>query len=116
MDPRYAQTFSGKGSDEEMTELVRRVQEDRHVLLWSKLLKDLVVFHRDDFDTAALPHDFIPYSDTEIKTLCENDLSERSIKRVHSIKKHGADAGKRNGFIVNGVKDQEETQGAMDFL
>ena len=40
--------------DDEMTELVRRVEEEGCVLLRCEVLRDLVPFHRDDVDLARL--------------------------------------------------------------
>ena len=39
---------------EELRELVRRVEEEGYVLLWSSVLEDLLAFHRDDVDLARL--------------------------------------------------------------
>ena len=42
--------------EDELKELVRRVEEEGYVLLWCEVLRDLVAFHRDDVDPATIRH------------------------------------------------------------
>ena len=79
--------------DDEMTELVRRVEEEGCVLLWCEVLRDLVAFHRDDVDPATIPAGFVPYSDDELRHLFGEDGAEPSpdaLKLIHAAKRTGA--------------------------
>ena len=79
--------------DDEMTELVRRVEKEGYVLLWCEVLRDLVAFHRDDVDPATIPAAFVPYSDDELRHLFYEDgvsLSAGALRLIHAAKKTGA--------------------------
>ena len=79
--------------DDEMTELVRRVEEEGCVLLWCEVLRDLVAFHRDDVDPATIPAGFVPYSDDELRHLFGEDGAQPSpdgLRLIHAAKKTGA--------------------------
>ena len=79
--------------DDEMTELVRRVEEEGYVLLWSNVLEDLVAFHRDDVDPATIPAGFVPYSEEELCYLFPEDehaMSENALRLIHKAKTLGA--------------------------
>ena len=79
--------------DDEMTELVRRVEEEGYVLLWSNVLQDLVAFHRNDVDPATIPPGFVPYSDDELRPLFGEDGDQPSpdaLRLIHAAKKTGA--------------------------
>ena len=102
---RYKPVFPHPAQrDDEMTELVRRVEEEGYVLLWSNLLDDLVAFHRDDVDPATMPAPFVPYSDDELRHLFGEDGSEPSadaLRLIHAAKKTGA-------IITNSRKEGSE--------
>ena len=79
--------------DDEMTELVRRVEEEGYVLLWCEVLRDLVAFHRNDVDPATIPAPFVPYSDDERRHLFGEDGAQPSpdgLRLIHAAKKTGA--------------------------
>jgi hypothetical protein len=79
--------------EDELKELVRRVEEEGYVLLWCEVLRDLVAFHRDDVDPATIPAPFVPYSDDELRHLFGEDGSEPSpdgLRLIHAAKKTGA--------------------------
>ena len=76
-----------------MPELVRRVEEEGYVLLWSNVLQDLVAFHRNDVDPATIPAPFVPYSDDERRHLFGEDGTEPSpdaLRLIHAAKRTGA--------------------------
>ena len=90
--------------DAEMTELVRRVEEEGYVLLWCEVLRDLVAFHRDDVDPATIPAPFVPYSDDELRHLFGEDGEKPSLnglRLIHAAKKTGA-------IITNSRKEGSE--------
>ena len=79
--------------DDEMTELVRRIEEEGYVLLWCEVLRDLVAFHRNDVDPATIPSGFVPYSDDELRHLFGEDGAQPSpdgLRLIHAAKKTGA--------------------------
>ena len=87
--------------DDEMTELVRRVEEEGYVLLWSNVLEDLVAFHRDDVDPATIPAGFVPYSEEELRHLFPEDEhvpSENALRWIH--------AAKTTGWRISGTKKE----------
>ena len=89
--------------DYELMELVRRVEEEGYVLLWSNVLEDLVAFHRDDVDRAAIPSKFVPYSDDELRRVFgegKPDVTESTIRLLHKAKTLGA-------TITGSYKDDE---------
>ena len=88
----------------EMTELVRRVEEEGYVLLWCEVLRDLVAFHRDDVAPATIPAGFVPYSDDELRHLFGEDGDQPSpdaLRLIHAAKKTGA-------IITNSRKEGSE--------
>ena len=90
--------------DDEMTELVRRVEEEGYVLLWCEVLRDLVAFHRNDVDPATIPAGFVPYSDDELRHLFGEDGAQPSpdgLRLIHAAKKTGA-------IITNSRKEGSE--------
>ena len=102
---RYEHVFPGPNQlDDEMTELVRRVEEEGYVLLWCEVLRDLVAFHRDDVDPATIPPGFVPYSDDELRPLFGKDGDQPSpdaLRLIHAAKKTGA-------IITNSRKEGSE--------
>ena len=89
--------------DDEMTELVRRVEEEGYVLLWCEVLRDLVAFHRDDVDPVVIPAGFVPYSEDELRHLFGEDGSEPSpdgLRLIHAAKRTGA-------VITDSTQDEE---------
>ena len=79
--------------DDELKDLVRRVEEEGYVLLWSNVLQDRVAFHRDDVDPATIPTGFIPYSEEELCYLFPEDehaTSENALRLIHKAKAKGA--------------------------
>ena len=90
--------------DDEMTELVQRVEEEGYVLLWCEVLRDLVAFHRNDVDPATIPAGFVPYSDDEVWHFSRGDgvsLSADALRLIHAAKKTGA-------IITNSRKEGSE--------
>ena len=89
--------------DDEMTELVRRVEEEGYVLLWCEVLRDLVAFHRNDVDPATIPAGFVPYSDDEVRHFSRGDgvsLSADALRLIHAAKRTGA-------VITDSTQDEE---------
>ena len=79
--------------DDEMTELVRRVEDEGYVLLWCEVLRDLVAFHRNDVDPTTIPSGFVPYSEEELCYLFPEDghaMSENALRLIHKAKTMGA--------------------------
>ena len=79
--------------DDEMTELVWRVEEEGYVMLWCEVLRDLVAFHRNDIDPVMIPAGFVPYSDDELRHLFHEDgvsLSADALRIIHAAKRAGA--------------------------
>ena len=92
--------------DDEMTELVRRVEEEGYVLLWCAVLRDLVAFHRGDVDPATIPSGFVPYSDDELRHLFGEDGAQPSpdgLRLIHAAKRTGA-------VITDSRSDDEDGQ------
>ena len=90
--------------EDELKELVRRVEEEGYVLLWCEVLRDLVAFHRDDVDPATIPPGFVPYSDDELRHLFGEDGAQPSpdaLRLIHAAKKTGA-------IITNSRKEGSE--------
>ncbi len=91
---RYSPAFPHPDQrDDEMAELVRRVEEEGYVLLWCDVLRDLVAFHHNDVDPATIPAAFVPYSDDELRHLFDEDGAQPSpdgLKLIHASKKTGA--------------------------
>ncbi len=59
-------------------------------MLWSDVLRDLVVFHRDDVDPATIPPGFVPYSEDELQHLFGEDGAEpplNALRLIHAAKK-----------------------------
>ena len=101
---RYSPAFPHPDQrDDEMAELVRRVEEEGYVLLWSNLLDDLVAFHRDDVDPATIPAPFVPYSDDERRHLFGEDGTEPSPDALRIIH-----AAKRTGAVITDSTEDEE--------
>ena len=76
-----------------MAEIVRRVEEEGFVLLWSEVLKDLVAFYRPGADQSKIPPGFVPYSCAELFKLFrpgQPDPSDAALRRIHAAKKTGA--------------------------
>jgi len=79
--------------DEELEELVRRVEEEGYALLWCQVVQDLVAFHRSDVDPTAIPAGFVPYSVDELWHLFSDDGAQTSpgaLRLIHSAKKANA--------------------------
>ena len=79
--------------EDELKELVRRVEEEGYVLLWSNVLQDLVAFHGNDVDPATIPAGFVPYSEEELCYLFPEDehaMSENALRLIHKAKTMGA--------------------------
>ena len=84
--------------DYELMELVRRVGEEGYVLLWCEVLRDLVAFHRNDVDPAAIPAGFVPYSEDELRHLFDEDGAQPSpdaLRLIHKAKTVGAIVSER---------------------
>jgi hypothetical protein len=101
---RYSPDFPHPDQrDDEMAELVRRVEEEGYVLLWCEVLRDLVAFHRDDVDPATIPAGFVPYSDDEVRHFSRGDgvsLSADALRLIHAAKRTGA-------VITDSTQDEE---------
>ena len=115
---RYSATsFSGGASQSsrthtsgkmELKELVRRVEDEGYILLWSNVLQDLVAFHHNDVDPVTIPAAFVPYSEHELLHLFDEDgaqLSADILRLIHAAKKTGA-------IITNSRKEGSETGNA----
>ena len=79
--------------EDELKELVRRVEDEGYVLLWSNVLQDLVAFHCNDVDPVTIPTGFVPYSDNEFRHLFGKDGDQPSLNGlslIHAAKKTGA--------------------------
>ena len=89
--------------EDELKELVRRVEEEGYVLLWCEVLRDLVAFHRNDVDPVMIPAGFVPYSEDELRHLFGEDRSEPSpdgLRLIHAAKRTGA-------VITDSTQDEE---------
>ena len=92
--------------DDEMTELVRRIEEEGYVLLWCEVLRDLVAFHRNDVDPVTIPAAFVPYSDDELRHLFGEDGAQPSpdgLKIIHAAKR-------TEGVVTDNGNDDEDEQ------
>ena len=81
----------GTDPDIEYQELVRQVEEEGIVLLWSRTLKDFIAIFDMEADRSKVPAGFIPYSDKEVRILFSDDKPEGSLRRIHDAKRSGAD-------------------------
>ncbi len=75
----------------EEQELIRRVEENGVVLLWSRTLRDFVAIYDTEADRTKVPPGFIAYSDKEVRVLFSDDMPDGSLRRVHDAKRAGAD-------------------------
>ena len=81
--------------DSELVEIVRQVREQRHVLLWSSVLQDLVAFVQTEADRENVPPSFTIYTVAElIEVFGDGTPSPGSLKLIHEAKKRG-------GRIIN---------------
>ncbi len=92
--------------EDEMTELERRVEEEGYVLLWCKVLRDLVAFHRNDVDPATIPVGLVPYSEEELRHLFGEDGAEPSPDGLRLIH-----AAKRTGAVITDSRSDDEDEG-----
>ena len=84
--------------EEELRELVRRVEEEGYVFAWSVVLKDLVAFHRNDVDPSTIPTGFVPYSEHELTQLYPEHgkpISENTLRLIHKAKPMGLRVSER---------------------
>lgn len=98
----------GTPRETEEQELVRQVEENGIVLLWSRILKDFVAIYGTPADKAKVPPGFIAYSDKELRILFADDVPEGSLRRVHEAKRAGADitgAWKETGDSLDALLD-----------
>ena len=68
-------------------EIVRQFNKNGYVLLWSDVLKDYVAYYSTDEDLKKVPPCFIPYSYEELVQINNNELSEHSLRMIHTVKK-----------------------------
>ncbi|HZA23675.1 MAG TPA: hypothetical protein VFA32_13930, partial [Dehalococcoidia bacterium] len=77
--------------DPELAEMVRNVNQQGYVLLWSAVLGDLIAFYKTGTDRREMPPGFVPYSDRELQVLFREEglLSAESLRLIHEAKKCG---------------------------
>ena len=101
---RYCRLYGGDDAGAaELKEIVRRVEGEGYVLLWSTVLEDFIAFYRSPADRTRIPAGFVPYSDTELYELFNErsaDWSVEALRRIHMAKKVA-------GFKVMEVHDDE---------
>lgn len=80
-----------KGTDPkiEYQEIVRKVEEEGVVLIWSRVLKDFIGIYDRESDRSKVPAGFVPYSDKELRALYVDTISPGVLKRVHEAKRSG---------------------------
>ena len=89
----YQSVYPPDQRQEELEELVRRIEREGYVLVWSNLLEDLLAFHRDDVSPAIIPADFVLYTDRELRHLFgegKPEPSDETLRLIHQAKKTGA--------------------------
>ncbi len=77
----------------ELEELVETVRSKGYVLLWSSVLQDVIAFHGDETDRSKIPPGFVPYSQSELLELFDDQeppLSAATLRLIHEAKKRGA--------------------------
>ena len=89
--------------EDELRELMRRVQEEGYVLLWCVALDDLVAFHRNDVDPTKIPAGFVPYSNEELRHLFGEDGAQPSAHALWLIH-----AAKQAGAVITSDSEDEE--------
>ena len=78
---------------EELADLVNRVETQGYVLLWSAELEDLVVFYSSEANRERIPPGFVHYSDAELLHLFgpeQPEISTSTLRLIHAAKKTGA--------------------------
>ena len=79
--------------DDELKELARRVDEEGYVLLWCKVLGDLVAIYDSEADRAKIPPGFVHYTNMELRELfgdAKPDISAHALQLIHTAKAMGA--------------------------
>ena len=75
--------------DDELNEIEERVRKQGVVLLWSRVLEDLIAFVRDGYDTSLVPAGFTIYTESELATLFPDDAPVTSLRLIHEAKRSG---------------------------
>jgi len=77
-------------SDSELIELVRTVNAQGYVLLWSNVLRDTIAFVKSYEDAGSVPRHFTIYTVDELMEIFGDQTpSPSSLKLIHEAKKHG---------------------------
>lgn len=80
----------GAPQEDELAEIVRRVNEEGLCVLWSTTLKDHIAFYKTPNDLARMPPGYVSYSDEELRTLfgdSETAPSPSALRLIHEAKK-----------------------------
>ena len=99
---KYRLAYPGQGgpSNWELAEIVRRVNHEGYVLLWSTVLEDLIAFYKTEVDRKKIPPGFVPYSEEELWELFTEEkppVSQHTLRLVHESKKQGAHIDSHEG-------------------
>lgn len=102
----YRLKYTGdSASGQELEEIATSVESEGYVLLWSRVLGDLVAFYRDEADRKKIPPGFVPYSVVELQELLGEGNqfpSKQSLKLIHETKKEGGRVITENGGQSDG--------------
>jgi hypothetical protein len=77
--------------DPELAEMVRCVNQQGYVLLWSTVLGDLIAFYKVGTGLRDILPGFVAYSDRKLQVLFREGglLSAESLRLIHEAKKYG---------------------------
>jgi len=108
---KYRLAYPGQGGpgNQELAEIVRRVNHEGYVLLWSTVLEDFVSFYRTEADHKRIPPGFVPYSEKELWELFAEgkpSISQHTLRLVHEAKKQG-------GHVISESIDGDDDPGSV---
>lgn len=81
-----------QASEAELQEIEVEVERNGFILLWSRVLEDLVAFFRDEEARKKVPLGFVCYSEQEMQKLFgagSPPLSRHDLMAIHEAKKQG---------------------------
>ena len=95
--------------EDELQEIIRRIEEDGYVLLWSTVLEDLIAFHRTEIDRKKIPPGFVPYSDAELQELFGEQSEKVSLSRLRNIHE------KKKNHSTHGISNESEPEVGREY-